>query len=138
MSQPGKMLLLLVCTVLVLAACDATSPAGDDAETGAAAAIEAYLNAMVNKDQEAFSELYCADYEADARTEFDSFGAVEASLTDLACENGETVDGVTLVNCTGTIDILYNGEERSLDTARDPYRAVQEDGLWRMCGYERD
>lgn len=102
---------------------------------GAVKAIQAYLQALVNKDSERVATLSCADWEADARTELESFTAVSVALQDLDCkETG--VDGETaLVSCSGKIAANYGNEVLEIDLAERTFQAVYEDGDWRMCGY---
>jgi hypothetical protein len=102
---------------------------------GAVKSIQAYLQALVNKDAERLATLSCADWEADARTELESFTAVSVALQDLECkETG--VDGETeLVSCSGKITANYGNEVLEIDLAERTFQAVYEDGDWRMCGY---
>lgn len=111
--------------------------AGCAQQTDSPTAIENYLKAMVGKDRDAFVKLFCSDYEADALTELDSFGAVEAALDGVACEAAGTDGSATLVTCTGSIAVTYQGEDNRLLSLEDQiYRVVQEGGEWKMCGYQ--
>lgn len=122
-------LLWVVLCLLFLTGCAGQS----DAPT----AIETYLKTMVGKDRDAFVKTFCADYEADALTEFDSFGAVEATLDGVDCESSGTDGGATLVTCSGSINVTYQGEDNQvLALDNTVYRAVQEGGEWKMCGYQ--
>ncbi len=123
--------LLLIMSVLIAGcATDQTDPEAP------AKAIEAYLETRISKDSDIFSGTYCADFEATAITEFDSFGAVEATLEDMVCTVDSLDDGQATVTCAGNINVVYDGENNNtLDLARTPYSAVQEDGEWKMCGY---
>lgn len=92
---------------------------------------------MVAKDRDAFVKTFCAGYEADAMTEFDSFGAVEATLDGVSCQSAGTDGDATLVTCTGSIAVTYQGEDNKVLALEDNvYRAVQEGGDWKMCGYQ--
>ncbi len=125
-------LFLLALTILLIAGC-ATDQSDPEAPANA---IEAYLEARISKDSEAFQSTYCANFEGTAITEFDSFGAVEAELVDMICTVDSTEDGQAQVSCSGSIDVVYDGENtNSLDLARQTYVAAQEDGEWKMCGY---
>ena len=128
--KPTIILLFIVGALIAGCAQESSDPQAP------AKAIENYVTAQVNKDSEAFATTFCAAYESDAMTEFDSFGAVDATIQDMTCEAGEITDGTATVTCTGSIDIVYDGENnRTLDLSRIPYSAVQEDGEWKMCGY---
>lgn len=142
MTKKSVVLMLsLVLIVMTGCASDANGGASPDL-SGAPDGIERYLQALVSSDADAFNTLYCAEYEAEARTEFDSFGAVEARLKDFSCalseEQSDADDAMTLVQCQGAIEVGYNGENaREIPVDRNVYRATQEDGEWRMCGYAR-
>lgn len=132
MAKYGIRIGMLLLSVLVLAACQSDS--GDPTE-----AVTTYLSTLVEKDREGFTEAICNDWERDGRIEFDSFGAVDASLNTITCEAGDAADGYTPVDCTGTIQVSYGGErEGEIDVAERTYRVVEEDGAWRMCGYVAD
>ena len=102
---------------------------------GAVKAVQAYLQALVDKDSERIVSLACADWEAEARTELESFTAVSVDLQDVNCQ--ETgVDGDTaLVSCSGKITANYGNEVLEIDLAERTFQAVYEAGEWRMCGY---
>lgn len=125
-------LILLAFVTLLIAGC-----ATDESDpTAPAKAVENYLTARISKDNEAFQGTYCADFEGTAITEFDSFGSVEAELVDMVCTVDSVEDGTAQVSCTGSVDVVYDGENtNSLDLARQSYVATQEDGEWKMCGY---
>ena len=102
---------------------------------GAVKAIQAYLQALVNKDTERVASLSCADWEADARTELESFTAVSVALQDLDCKETGVDGEIALVSCTGKITANYGNEVLEINLADRTYQAVYEDGDWRMCGY---
>jgi hypothetical protein len=125
-----SLLLLSVLLLPVLSACG-----GSGQSTDAAAAIEAYNQALVAKDANRLANLSCAAWEAEAKNELDSFGAVSARLEGPSCQiNGK--DGeYTLVSCTGKIIADYNGENLEINLGDRTYKAINEGGDWRMCGY---
>lgn len=104
-------------------------------QTSAAYTTQAYINALVSKDATMLSNLSCAAWEADAKTELDSFGAVTARLADLSCKEAGKDGNFTLVACTGKIIANYNGEDQTINLADRTYKVIQEGGNWRMCGY---
>jgi hypothetical protein len=114
---------------LLIAGC-----AGSQTNT-APATTQAYINALVSKDATMLTSLSCAAWEADAKTELDSFGAVTARLEDLSCKETGKDGNFTLVACTGKIIANYNGEDQTINLADRTYKMVQEGGDWRMCGY---
>lgn len=115
---------------LLLAGCGGSAQTDDSA-----AAIEAYLAAIVEKKAAALSNLTCAEWEAGAQLEYDSFAAVEASLEGLNCSESGSEGDDRLVQCSGKIVTSYNGEAREFDLSLRTYLVRQEDGEWRMCGY---
>jgi len=121
--------ILLLLLALALSACAGSVSAPD--------AIESYLKAKIAADEKKLATLSCAAWEAQAVLEAAPFRSVKAELDGLAChENGQ--DGnATLVTCEGTLVITYRGEApRQQSLAGTTYRAVKEDGVWRMCGQQ--
>jgi len=134
MTQKRLILSLLCLSVLTAAAFAActSSQSGDPA-----AAVEAYLTAMVANDTAKLPQLICPAFEAGARTDFDSFGAINGvTLKDMHCTAGAVNGDSTMVTCTGSIDFQYNGESNSQDLSQDNYLTQQVDGEWKMCGYQ--
>ncbi|MDX2078095.1 MAG: hypothetical protein SFZ02_16815 [bacterium] len=129
---------------IALAGCggqSTTTPTSESTETvtstdsGATQVVEQYLTLLVNKDETGFSQILCPAYEGYGMREFRSFGAVDASLNNVSCVEDGADGDTTLVLCTGTIDVVYQGEDtRGIDLSREVYRAVQEDGQWKVCG----
>jgi hypothetical protein len=115
--------------VLLLTACGGSGG-------GAVSAVETYLNALVAKDANQMIAVSCADWEASARRELDSFAAVEAELRDLSCAESGTDGEYTVVACTGIISATYNNEARDLDLSARPFLTALEGGDWRVCGYQ--
>ena len=125
-------LLILLVALFMMAGCaqDASDPEAP------ARVVETYIQAQVDKDRDTFQTTYCADFELGAQTDFDAYGAVEATIEEMTCEVAETTDSSATVTCSGTIDIVYDGENnRSFDLSTFTYTTVQEDGEWKMCGY---
>lgn len=119
--------MLLLLTATVLAACQN--------QAGAAQAVEDYLRALNDKNLDQMTALSCADWEAEASRELDSFSAVETELSDLQCEEAGTDGEFTLIACAGTITVSYEDETQTIDLSGRTYLALFEGGDWRMCGY---
>lgn len=102
----------------------------------AAKAVEAYFQALQSKDEVAMINHTCAAWEADARTEFNSFSAVKITLQDLSCQQTGQSGDYTLVACTGSLIASYGAEDLVLDFGERVYQAIQEGGDWRLCGYK--
>ena len=97
-------------------------------------AVEAYLNALVEKDANRLTTLSCGEWEEDALLELDSFQAVSARLEGLACEQTGTDGETALVLCNGNIVASYNEEDQELDLSVRTYQVIEEGGEWLVCG----
>lgn len=122
------MFLLIAITATLITAC---TSANSDAP---AQAVEAYLNALVAKDENLLPTLVCGDWEDDALIELDSFQAVEVRLDNAACTQAGSEGDTALVNCTGNIIATYNDEDQELDLSVRTYQVVQQGGDWLVCG----
>jgi hypothetical protein len=120
-----KLSLLLL---LILVSCSGSSDP--------AAVVEEYFRALVGKDAAKAVTLSCADWEAGARTDVDTFAMYPAELQNIECRDAGTQNSVHLVACTGKAVLDYNGEKQEIDLAAREYVVVQEGGEWRMCGYQ--
>jgi hypothetical protein len=104
-------------------------------KNGATHAIEAYIQALSNRDSIQISNLSCSNWEQNALLEVDSLTAVGSKVVDLACKQTGQDSNDTYVSCTGMLSLDYNGEAQQIDLSTRTYIAHQEDGEWRMCGY---
>ena len=102
----------------------------------AAQAVEAYFQALQGKDEAALVSHTCSSWEADARTEFNSFSAVKITLEDFSCQQTDQSGDFTLVSCQGSLVASYGAEDLVLDFSERVYKVIQEGGDWRMCGYK--
>ena len=123
-----RLILLTVFASLLLAACG-TSPA-----VGPEKAVEAYLNALNEKDSTRLSTLSCADWEPTALMELDSFQAVSTTLEGLSCARTGTDGANALVKCQGKIVASYNGELQDFDLSTRTYTVENSTGEWLVCG----
>ncbi len=121
----AALLLALVCT-----GCSQAEQAND-----APAAVESYLQALVKQDLNLMIAASCADWEAQAKVEHDSFAAVKLELQDLSCEEVGSDGELKLISCTGSIIANYGAEDLEIDIADRTYQVKSEGGVWRMCGY---
>jgi len=121
------MLSLFVLAALLLAACADKGSAPD--------AIESYLKAKIVSDDNKLVSLSCKDWEAQALLDAKSFEAVKAEFKDMSCKDAGKDGSYTLITCEGTMIIQYRGEDpREQSVAGVTYRALEEDGKWKMCG----
>ncbi len=120
-------LIFLVVASLVLGACAE--------ESTASTVVESYLKAKISGDENKLVSLSCKSWEAQAALDAAPFKSVKAELKDLACRENGADGGATLVICDGTLIIQYRGEDpREQSLAETQYRAVKEDGEWKLCG----
>lgn len=110
--------------------------AGCSSQGGAAQAVEGYLQALADKDQDTLTNLSCNAWQESALMELDSLVGVTAEAQDLACQESGTDGEDTLVTCSGKLVLNYNGELQDLDLSGRTLVARQEDGEWRVCGYK--
>ncbi len=122
-----------VCAILALSLAGCRGQGGST--RGAAQAIEAYLQARVQSNVDQMTLLSCPDWEAQARLEATSFQSMSARLEGVSCQAGSGDGATSLVTCQGKIVTTYQGETREWSVADHPYKAVKQDGEWRMCGY---
>ncbi|MBN2306312.1 MAG: hypothetical protein JXQ72_17650 [Anaerolineae bacterium] len=121
------LILLAVLLALILAACADEGSAPD--------AVEKYLKAKIASDADKLVELSCKAWEAQAQLDAAPFESVNAELQDMSCKDTGKDGEYTLVTCAGTLVIEYRGEDpRQQDLSETTYRAIKEDGEWRMCG----
>jgi hypothetical protein len=121
-------------TILMLALSILLSACGASASGGATTTVEGYITALVTKDQAALISNSCADWEDDALIELDSFALVEVTVDGMSCTEAGADGDKTLVNCTGMLNMSYNGEPQSLDLADRTYEVIEQDGNWLVCG----
>ncbi|HSV86599.1 MAG TPA: hypothetical protein VLH85_08480 [Levilinea sp.] len=131
------MVILGLWGLLALAGCGTpgASPTTADSPPPAVQALERYLQALVEKDENTLVSLTCADWEMQALLEFDAFGGVEISLKELSCEQVENGDGGVTVVCQGKILASYKDEVKEFDLSSRNYLMVQQGGDWLVCGY---
>ena len=113
---------------IILSACGAGNT------NSAAAAVEGYITALAAKDEATLIPLSCADWEDDALIELDSFALVEVTVDGMSCTESGTDGDITLVDCTGTMNMSYNGEPQSLDLSTRTYEVIEQSGDWLICG----
>jgi hypothetical protein len=101
----------------------------------AAAAVLAYIEARARADVEQVQALSCPAWKSQAATEAVSFRSMNAQLDEVACSVSGADGGFTLVGCTGKIVTRYGTETREWDLAAFVWRAVDDAGAWKMCGY---
>jgi len=95
-----------------------------------------YQQALVDKNQEELISYACADWESQALLELDSFVSVETELVDATCQTVSEDGDTAKVTCDGAITATYNGEARDFSLSGRTYIVVNENGDWRLCGYE--
>jgi len=124
--------------IIMLAACggDDDSTHADDATNtdGATTAVEDFLQARVNGDEDAMFAVACADEEANLTTYAQTFASVtNVRIEDMACSLVSADGNTAVVECDGRIMADYGaGEENEFPL--EAYSAIREDGAWKWCG----
>ncbi len=118
-----KRLLLLLVLILILAGCANSVPAQ---------VVEQYLQARITSDVDQLRSLSCAEWESQVILEANSFQGRDAELRDMSCTADEPNGDEAIVHCTGTIIVVYEGEENEFPLTN--YRVMLEDEEWKMCG----
>ncbi|NMB63003.1 MAG: hypothetical protein GYA18_11795 [Chloroflexi bacterium] len=113
---------------ILLAAC---APKSDPAQS-----VIDYLTALTAQNADSAVSLSCADWEEQAHLEADSFLSVDAVLNNVQCKTGIINDDQADVTCSGSIDMTYNEEVRSIDLSLRTYSLKYQAGEWRVCGYK--
>lgn len=126
MRKPLLILAFLTVVVLLSACIEQKSPAVQ--------AVEAYQTAFASKDADALAQLSCADWEAQALLEMDSFQAVGTVLDSVTCTEAGTEGDAVLVTCEGSISLTYGEEKRSFDLSGRTFTVIQEGADWLVCG----
>jgi len=129
--KPTAILFSLIIFIMIFGVTSCSS----NSNATAAGGIESYHEALVAKDLDQLINYSCADWEAQARLELESFGAVQAELRDLQCADAGQDGDTTVVSCTGVIAATYGNEVLEIDLADRQYVAAYEGNEWRMCGY---
>ena len=124
--------LLLILSSMIFANMLVTACASNT--NGPVNAVENYLNALVEKDENRLSTLVCGEWEEDALLELDSFQAVTTRLEGLACEQTGTDGSTVLVHCNGSIIASYDTEDQEIDLSVRTYQVTEEGGDWLVCG----
>lgn len=135
MKTPFLRVLLTLLAVAILAGCSDSGETKSGGSSEAAATMQTYLTALVEKDEALLTSLVCPDYEVDALLEYDSFSAVETKLSGLACSETGSEDGAVLVNCQGQIEATYGNEVQAFELGGRTYRLIQSGADWQVCGY---
>jgi len=127
-GKPRLFLGLCFLLVFFLAAC--SSPAGSPE-----AAVEAYLQAIVSKDEVAAVNASCAAWEEQAVLESAAYEGVESNLENLDCQIVSQDDSSAVVSCTGQIRFSYaGGEDQIEELGGRAFNVIVEGGEWKMCG----
>jgi hypothetical protein len=115
---------------LILTACGGT-------QSPAAASVENYLQALVEKDEAVMLSNTCIQNELNALLEYDSFALVQTSLDGVVCEEIGQTDSAAEVSCAGSIQATYSEEQRIFDLSERTYQVIEDGGVWLVCGYTK-
>jgi len=122
----------LVAVFLIGCTAAGAQPTGHSA---AAQAVETYLQALAAKNEDAYSQWICPDWEMDAFLEFDAYAGMETQLDHVACSQTGAQEGAGLVACQGQILLSYGAEREQVDLSQRTYRVISQGGNWQVCGF---
>ena len=126
-------ILLLVFIITLSMMLNSCSPNGADSPSYV---VEAYYQALVEKNSIRAANLSCSRWESEAKMEAKSFTAVSTSLENINCQVAGTSGEYTIISCIGKIIANYGNEVLEIDLEKQNYQVIQENGSWRMCGYQ--
>jgi hypothetical protein len=113
-----------------------TSSGAVTTDTAAAAqALERYLVALTSKNESAYSQSVCKDWENQAFLEFDAYQGLELVLQGLACQSTGTGPDEARGTCQGKILMNYGNERQEVDLSRRIYRLTFTSDQWLVCGF---
>lgn len=121
--------MLVILLLALLAAC------GGNAQDVPGRAVETYLQAITEGNEERIATVSCADWEETARGEVAAFVGVKARLEGVQCTARSATGDEAVVDCQGKIVATYNNEDSDFPLEGRSYRVIQEAGEWRVCGY---
>jgi hypothetical protein len=127
--------LFAMLVILILAGCGGSGQTQQEGHSPAAQAVESYLQALAGKDENAFSQWLCPDWEMDAFLEYDAYSGMETKLDQVSCNQTGSQDGTALVNCQGKILLSYGTEQQQVDLSPRTYRLIAQNGSWQVCGF---
>jgi hypothetical protein len=122
-------LVVLLLALPVLTAC------GGNAQDQPGTAVETYLQAITEGDQDRIATVSCAAWEETARGEVAAFAGVKTRLVDVNCAARSTNSDSAVVDCKGKIVATYNNEDSDFPLEGRAYKMVRENGEWLVCGY---
>lgn len=125
------LLIFLLTSAVCLAGCASSGAPGGDA---AGRALESHLRALAGKDDGAFAQTLCSEWEDQAYLEFDAYRGVAVELKDLACSSTPGQQQAT-GSCKGRMLLSYGSEHQVVELSERAYRLVQAESGWLVCGY---
>jgi hypothetical protein len=128
-----KFALMIGVSMILLAGCGGGSAEQTDQP---AKVVESYITALADGNGDKMAQLSCADWEDDAHLSADSFVAVDTTLKELSCTTSVIKADSAIVDCTGSIEVSYNGENRSVDLAGHHYTVDKQGSDWLVCGQQ--
>lgn len=123
-------IILFVLITFLVSAC-----AGQNSDDPSSATLQ-YLTALAEKDKNRMINLSCKSWEEQASLEADALLSVGAELNNVSCSTVGSEKDFQLVKCTGSLDLTYNDEIRSIDLSLRTYHMALENGQWRVCSYK--
>jgi len=101
----------------------------------ASQSVEAYFQAIVEKDQDMLVSKVCASYEPNAMMDFNTFAIVKTSLDNFSCQTTGTNETGYEVKCQGSLQAEFGEELRIFELSNRTFQVIEENGNWLICGH---
>ncbi len=111
------------------------APVQTSQEPVEAQVLAQYIQALVAKDEAAYSRLICPDWEAEAFLEYDAYLGVKTDVKDVSCKRTGNQNEISNVVCQGKILLNYGNEKQEVDLASRVYQLKPNAGSWQVCGF---
>ena len=103
--------------------------------TNPAQVVEAYLQAIADRDADRLVTLSCKGWEASALLEYDALSQTQIGLRNVHCQSTGNLG--TTVACTGSLLLHYGSEEDEIPLDDRLYQMERNGEDWVVCGMTR-
>jgi len=110
------------------------SAAGSPSNELLALVVEAYVQAVADKDADRLTRASCGAWGPQARHELDVYNGAATHVEGLACSVTSLANGTASVTCRGAIVASDENGDRYYPLSGRVFRLEHEGGMWRVCG----
>jgi hypothetical protein len=129
-----KFLSLSIFATFFLVGCGSTRFTSASVEVST---LQQYMQALVDKNEAAYSGLLCKSWESEGFLEFDAYKGMESQLGDTVCRLLSSENGAAKVNCQGKIQLSYGTEKQEIDLSSRIYLLTSNGNTWQVCGFTK-